>query len=34
VGTRGKARAAACDVALGEAKDFIVSLDCFELERL
>jgi four helix bundle protein len=34
VGKRGKARAAAYGVALGEAKELIVSLDCVEIDGL
>lgn len=34
VGKRGKARAAAYEVALGEAKELIVALDCVEIEAL
>ena len=34
VGKRGKARAAACEVALGEAKELIVALDCVEIDQL
>jgi four helix bundle protein len=34
VGKRGKARAAAYEVALGEAKELIVALDCLEIDHL
>ena len=34
VGKRGKARAAAYEVALGEAKELIVALDCVENDQL
>ena len=34
VGKRGKARAAAYFVALGEAKELIVALDCVEIDGL
>jgi len=34
VGKRGKARAAAYEVALGEAKELIVALDCVEIDEL
>jgi four helix bundle protein len=34
VGKRGRARAAAYEVALGEAKELIVALDCVEIDRL
>jgi len=34
VGKRGRARAAAYQVALGEAKELIVALDCVEIDRL
>ena len=34
VGKRGKARAAAYTVALGEVKELIVSLDCVEIDEL
>ena len=34
VGKRGKARAAAYRVALGEAKELIVALDCVEIDQL
>jgi four helix bundle protein len=34
VGKRGKARAAAYEVALGEAKEILVALDCVEMDRL
>ena len=34
VGKRGKARAAAYQVALGEDKDLIVALDCVEIDEL
>ncbi len=34
VGKRGKARAAAYSVALGEAKELIVALDCVEIDGL
>jgi four helix bundle protein len=34
VGKRGKARAAAYEVALGEAKELIVALDCVEIDQL
>jgi four helix bundle protein len=33
VGKRGKARAASYEVALGEAKEFIVALDCVEIDE-
>ena len=33
VGKRGKARAAAYEVALGEAKELIVALDCVEIDQ-
>ena len=34
VGKRGKARAAALEVALGEDKELIVALDCAEIDQL
>lgn len=34
VGKRGKARAAAYQIALGEAKELIVALDCTEIDQL
>ena len=34
VGNRGKARAAAYTVALGEDKELIVALDCVEIDEL
>lgn len=34
VGKRGRARAAAYDVALAEAKEIIVALDCVEIDQL
>lgn len=34
VGKRGKARAAAYEVALGEDKELIVALDCVEIDEL
>ena len=34
VGKRGKARAAAYEIALGEAKELVVALDCVELDEL
>jgi four helix bundle protein len=34
VGKRGRARAAAYEVALGEAKALIVALDCVEIDEL
>jgi four helix bundle protein len=34
VGKRGKARAAAYEIALGEAKEIIVALDCVEIDEL
>ena len=34
VGKRGRARAAAYEVALGETKELIVALDCVELDEL
>jgi len=34
VGKRGRARAAAYEVALGEAKELIVALDCIEIDQL
>ena len=34
VGKRGRARAAAYQVALGEAKELIVALDCVEIDEL
>ena len=34
VGKRGRARAAAYGVALGEAKERIVALDCVEIDQL
>jgi four helix bundle protein len=33
-GKRGKARAASYQVALGEAKEIIVALDCVEIDQL
>jgi len=33
VGKRGRARAAAYEVALGEAKELIVALDCVEIDQ-
>ena len=33
VGKRGKARAAAYEIALGEAKELTVALDCVEIDR-
>jgi four helix bundle protein len=33
VGKRGKARAASYEVALGEAKELIVALDCVEIDN-
>ncbi len=33
VGKRGKARAAAYEIALGEAKELIVALDCVEIDQ-
>ena len=33
VGKRGKARAASYEVALGEAKELIVALDCVEIDE-
>jgi four helix bundle protein len=33
VGKRGRARAAAYEVALGEAKELIVALDCVEIDK-
>jgi four helix bundle protein len=34
VGERGQARAASYEVALGEAKEIIVALDCVEIDQL
>ncbi len=34
VGKRGRARAAAYEVALGETKEVIVAVDCVELDQL
>jgi four helix bundle protein len=34
VGKRGRARAAAYEIALGEAKELIVALDCVEVDQL
>ena len=34
VGERGKARAASYEIALGEAKELIVALDCVEIDKL
>jgi four helix bundle protein len=34
VGKRGKARAAAYTIALGEDKELIVALDCVEIDEL
>ena len=34
VGKRGRARAAAYEVALGESKELIVALDCVEIDKL
>ena len=34
VGKRGKARAASYEIALGEAKELIVALDCVEIDPL
>ena len=34
VGKRGRARAASYEVALGEAKELIVALDCVEIDGL
>ncbi len=34
VGKRGRARAAAYEVALGEVKELIVALDCVEIDQL
>jgi four helix bundle protein len=34
VGKRGRARAAAYEVALGEAKELMVALDCVEIDAL
>ena len=34
VGKRGRARAAAYEVALGETKELIVALDCVEIDAL
>jgi four helix bundle protein len=34
VGKRGRARAAAYEVALGETKELIVALDCVEIDEL
>ena len=33
VGKRGKARAAAYEIALGEAKELLVALDCVEIDQ-
>jgi four helix bundle protein len=33
VGKRGKARAASYEIALGEAKELIVALDCVEIDQ-
>ncbi len=33
VGKRGKARAASYEIALGEAKELIVALDCVEIDE-
>ena len=34
VGKRGRARAAAYQIALGEAKELVVALDCVEIDNL
>lgn len=34
VGKRGRSRAAAYEIALGEAKELIVALDCVEIDEL
>jgi len=34
VGKRGRARAAAFEIALGETKELIVALDCVEIDGL
>jgi four helix bundle protein len=34
VGKRGRARAAAYEVALGETKELLVALDCVEIDKL
>ena len=34
VGKRGKARAAAYEIGLGEAKELVVALDCVEIDEL
>lgn len=34
VGKRGRARAAAYEIALGEAKELIVALDCVQIDQL
>ena len=34
VGKRGRARAASYEIALGEAKELIVALDCVEIDQL
>ena len=34
VGKRGRARVAAYEIALGEAKELIVALDCVEIDKL
>jgi len=34
VGKRGRARAASYEIALGEAKEIIVALDCVEIDQL
>ena len=34
VGKRGRARAAAYQIALGETKELIVALDCVEIDEL
>jgi four helix bundle protein len=34
VGKRGRARAAAYEIALGETKELIVALDCVEIDEL
>jgi four helix bundle protein len=34
VGKRGKSRAASYTIALGEAKELIVALDCIEIDQL
>ena len=34
VGKRGNARAASYEIALGEAKELIVALDCVQIDRL